>query len=1079
MITAKKLIGICICMISYSVNAQMFLFGFSPSKGIVGSTVTIDGSGFDLTPSNNAVFFGGTPAIVTSATATKLEVDVPAGISSNAVITVLNTVSGLQATLDKPFICTFNHGISSLLPASFQYVFQESSNFGPNLFGELVSDYSGKKMMSGDFDGDGKLDLLAMGTTVASSMYIYRNVNPSAGTKLDSSSFDTAVIIGLDANSVTTSCFPYDMDNDGKLDILIGRTNGFSIFINTSSGPGDIAFSKNTFSPTGTYSSQKCLAADLDFDGDLEVIAINPNGGSRISYYNNTGTPGSLNISVTATNIILPQSCGDFLLADLDDDDDKEIIVVTNDNTGSSANESIYYFENTNTSIGTISFSSTANLISGTLPAGNYNVNVPMAMADFDDDGNMDLVTASKGGLSDPSLIQVHKNLGFGSFTTLDVGSYYMSDGFTFMIRTGDINGDGRPDIVFHDGNSNGDLRAILNQYISGSLGSNHFTTYSSITATSLIPTGFVLDDFNQDGQLDIIANELGTSNLHYLSNGTAIFYAKAVAYDSLNLTTSWSSAEDGTGTMPPDFSAGTFFLNNSSNTPEFNTGGDWNMGGALVVPAGKKLFIKDSSQLNLTGSIDNIGYINGGIASTLAINAPDIVKIAGKMSLNHLTLGPTSGELYLSGLDTIAGNMTIDTGKSLRLDSTCRLVFTGNINNQGTINAFDGNTFLLNAGSAQIIDGINSFYDLEINTAAGITFTSADTVRGTLTMTYGNLTLFDDNLTVGLVAGGNSTSYIKTSGNGSLRCLLNDSSILMFTVGNSAYNPVRIHNNSGAPDFFEVKIADEVFSNGTSGDVVLDKHIMRTWFIEKENPNGGAGVNFEFHWNAGEESDTILTPVLNHYNDTAWEIPTAVLTSASPTSLYFEGYMGGFSPFAIGAGLTPLPIKLFELKAIPDHQSKIAKVTWKTNGDFKGQYKVMKSMDGKEWQCIATVMANWNPESIQNYEIIDRLPYSFTFYKVVEVSESGKMETSGTVTVNFNSEIKGLTQLLGPNPSIGSFKLIVNEPVHYILSDINGRILSEGEIDDIKVFDQISPGIYLLNIFNDNLQESKRVIVN
>ncbi|HEY1047128.1 MAG TPA: FG-GAP-like repeat-containing protein, partial [Bacteroidia bacterium] len=618
MTTAKNLIGIFIYLIAYSANAQMFVFGFSPSNGIVGSTVTIDGSGFDATASNNLVFFGGTPAVVTSATTSKLEVDVPSGISSNAVITVLNTVTGLQATVDKPFVCLFNHGISSLLPASYQYVFQKSSNFGPNLFGENISDYSGKKMMSGDFDGDGKLDLVAMGTSVASTMYVFRNVNPSSGTKLDSMSFDTAVIIGLDANSTTTSCFPYDMDNDGKLDTLIGRTNGFSIFINTSTGVGDISFAKNTINPTGTYSSQKCLASDLDFDGDLEVIAINPNGGSRLSYFNNTGSPGSLSISTTATNIILPQSCGDFLLADLDDDDDKDIIVVSNNNTGSSSNESIYYFENTNTSIGTISISGTANLISGTVPAGNYNVSVPMASADFDDDGDMDLVTVSKGGLSDPSLVQVHKNLGFGSFSTLDVGSYYMSDGFTFLIRTGDINGDGRPDIVFHDGNSNGDFKAILNQYISGSLGSNHFTTYSGITALSLIPTGFVLDDFNQDGQLDIITNELGTSNLHYFTNGTAIFYAKSVASDSLNLTTSWSSAEDGTGNAPPDFSAGTFFLNNSSNTATFNSGGDWNMGGALVVPNGKKLYIKDSSQFNLTGSIDNLGYINGGNVSSV-----------------------------------------------------------------------------------------------------------------------------------------------------------------------------------------------------------------------------------------------------------------------------------------------------------------------------------------------------------------------------------------------------------------------------------------------------------------------------
>lgn len=300
-----------------------------------------------------------------------------------------------------------------------------------------------------------------------------------------------------------------------------------------------------------------------------------------------------------------------------------------------------------------------------------------------------------------------------------------------------------------------------------------------------------------------------------------------------------------------------------------------------------------------------------------------------------------------------------------------------------------------------------------------------------------------------------------------------------MFTVGNSAYNPVRIHNNSGIADYFEVRIADEVFSNGTSGDVVLDKHIMRTWFIGKENPNGGAGVNFEFHWNSGEESDTILTPVLNHYNDTAWEIPTAVLTSSSPTSLYFEGYMGGFSPFAIGAGLTPLPIKLFDLKAVPNYTSKSAKITWKTNGDFKGQYKVMKSMDGRQWSCIAVVNANWKPESLQNYEVTDFNPYQITFYKILESSETGKSESSGIVTVNFNVEISTLIQTLGPNPSIGTFNLIVTEPVNYNLTDINGKIIESGEVNSNKEFNQLSPGIYILNLYNEHMQEINRIIVN
>src|SRR5260221_1608090 len=50
---------------------------FTPTSGQVGSSVTINGSGFNSTPSNNIVYFGATKPTVTTATATHLTVTVP------------------------------------------------------------------------------------------------------------------------------------------------------------------------------------------------------------------------------------------------------------------------------------------------------------------------------------------------------------------------------------------------------------------------------------------------------------------------------------------------------------------------------------------------------------------------------------------------------------------------------------------------------------------------------------------------------------------------------------------------------------------------------------------------------------------------------------------------------------------------------------------------------------------------------------------------------------------------------------------------------------------------------------------
>ena len=70
-----------------------FLSDFTPSHGDEGTIVTITGNNFDPIASNNTVKFNGTPATVNTATASSIEVTVPAG-ATTGFITV--EVNGLQ-----------------------------------------------------------------------------------------------------------------------------------------------------------------------------------------------------------------------------------------------------------------------------------------------------------------------------------------------------------------------------------------------------------------------------------------------------------------------------------------------------------------------------------------------------------------------------------------------------------------------------------------------------------------------------------------------------------------------------------------------------------------------------------------------------------------------------------------------------------------------------------------------------------------------------------------------------------------------------------------------------------------------
>jgi len=71
--------------VSKGSPSQVSVLQFTPSHGSVGTTVTIQGTGFSATPSQNSVSFNGLAATVTSATTTRLETSVPSGATTGPI----------------------------------------------------------------------------------------------------------------------------------------------------------------------------------------------------------------------------------------------------------------------------------------------------------------------------------------------------------------------------------------------------------------------------------------------------------------------------------------------------------------------------------------------------------------------------------------------------------------------------------------------------------------------------------------------------------------------------------------------------------------------------------------------------------------------------------------------------------------------------------------------------------------------------------------------------------------------------------------------------------------------------------
>jgi len=208
------------------------------------------------------------------------------------------------------------------------------------------------------------------------------------------------------------------------------------------------------------------------------------------------------------------------------------------------------------------------------------------------------------------------------------------------------------------------------------------------------------------------------------------------------------------------------------------------------------------------------------------------------------------------------------------------------------------------------VMDGNTNIYLGALISATGIISITGDVEL------YRTISLGSANLIINGITTGTPTYWYKTNGSGSVKRSIPNASSFTFPIGNSTYNPVTIKNNTGTADEFSVRVADEVYVNGVSGNISNQPRINRTWHIGKINSNSGAGVDFTFQWNAiNEEIGTFTSSSrrLNHHNGSNWTFANG--TSGSPggttsaKTMTHTGYTGSFSPFAIGDAATTLPV--------------------------------------------------------------------------------------------------------------------------------------------------------------------------
>ena len=331
------------------------------------------------------------------------------------------------------------------------------------------------------------------------------------------------------------------------------------------------------------------------------------------------------------------------------------------------------------------------------------------------------------------------------------------------------------------------------------------------------------------------------------------------------------------------------------------------------------------------------------------------------------------------------------------------------------------------------------------------------------------------------------ANNFVKTASTGVLKRSIANAASFTFPVGNTAYNPVIITNNTTAADVFSVRVMDEVYWKGTSGGITTTPRVKRTWIINKNIPNSfdGNGVDFSFAWNTGEATAGLNTPRLYHFDGSQWQKQAAGNTVNSTNNLLYNGYKGTFSPFSIGDDVVLLPVTWldFRCEAAKDNTTRLH---WRTAMEQNTRaFIVERSADGQAYQSIGEVPATGHSQTLRSYAFADPQPMaSGGYYRVRMEDREGNFSYSDVCNSKAGAVNNPAPLKVFPNPTDGGLYMIALEPERNFVWEVfsaTGQRVAMGNSKEGQAnarLHYLSEGVYQLRVLGSGLSENHRIVV-